>query len=60
MSLGEISLLAFTPLNLQLLKSIQPFNSLVVHALTTLTQLQVNHPNAVATVTLRERYDRRA
>ncbi len=58
--LGQISLLALTPLHLQLLKLIRPLNPLVVHALAMLTQLQVNHPNAIATMTLRKRHDQRA
>lgn len=60
MSLGYVSLLAFTPLHLQLLKPIQTFHSLLVHALTTLIQLQVNHPNVAAKVMLHDLYDRRA
>lgn len=60
MSLDYVSLLAFTPLHLQLLKPIQTFHSLLVHALTTLIQLQVNHLNVAAKVMLHDLYDRRA
>jgi hypothetical protein len=43
----QISLLTLRPLSLQLLKPIQSFNSLVIHAIATLAQLQLNHPNDV-------------
>jgi hypothetical protein len=47
-------LLAAPAPNMQLLEPIQPLNPLVVHALAGLLELQVDHPDAVASMPLRQ------
>jgi hypothetical protein len=47
-------LLTSPPHDLQLFLGIEPIDSLVVHALAGLPQLQVDHPGAVAPMAMRE------
>ncbi len=57
LTIGDRHLLSLASLDLQLLCRIQPLHALVVHDLAGLTKLQIDHPGAVALVTLSQRDD---
>ena len=54
LALGYWDFLALASAQLQSLQCIKPIYPLVIHALASLAQLQVNHASAVATMTLGE------
>lgn len=54
LAIAHQDLLAPAAPNMQLLKPVQPLDSLVVHALAGLLKLQVDHPDAIAPMTLRQ------
>lgn len=54
MSLGERNLFALAPLHLQAGLGIQAIDPLVVHQLSGLAQLQIDHAGTVTSMTLRQ------
>src|SRR5258706_6530623 len=60
LAIGDGDLLAPPPADVQLPQPIQPPDAFVVHELTGLAQLQVDHADSIAPVPLRQRHDPRS